>query len=223
MWNEGWDKLFASKDWGRYPSIEVVSFVARHFYSAQDSAAVRILEVGPATGANVWFLAREGFETHAIDGSKVAIDKCTKMLEKEGLQANLKVGDIAQLPWDDSFFDCVIDCECLYANNYADSRKAVGEIHRVLKPGGRLLSITFGLGMQDGFEHEALPDEPHTFKKLRSPWFNEGYGLIRLTSEDEIPDLYQPFGIESVDLAQVTASNQTANKREWIIKCLKKT
>ena len=74
MWNRGWDRLFRSKEWGKYPAIDVVRFVARHFYRAADRQRVRILEIGCGTGANLWYLAREGFDAVGLDGSEVAIE-----------------------------------------------------------------------------------------------------------------------------------------------------
>lgn len=51
-------------------------------------------------------------------------------------------GDIMRMPFADETFDCVTGGYAL--RNVPDVRGGLAEIHRVLKPGGRLLSLDFG-------------------------------------------------------------------------------
>ncbi len=39
-------------------------------------------------GAHTWYLAREGFDVYAFDGSKSAVAKAAQRLEKEHLKAH---------------------------------------------------------------------------------------------------------------------------------------
>jgi 2-polyprenyl-3-methyl-5-hydroxy-6-metoxy-1,4-benzoquinol methylase len=73
-WNSGWDDIFRKHEWGKYPSENLVRYVGRNFYTVKDRSAITILEVGCGTGANLWYLAREGFSVYGIDGSNVAIE-----------------------------------------------------------------------------------------------------------------------------------------------------
>jgi len=143
MWNKGWDIIFEDNEWGKYPAVEVVRFVARNFYSAKSREDIKILEIGCGSGANLWFIAKEGFQASGIDGSRVAIDRLKKRLAQDKLKADLHIGDVMQLPFADNQFDCIIDCECMYANSFKDSLVIVKEANRVLKPGGKFLSMTF--------------------------------------------------------------------------------
>ena len=72
--DEIWEDIHKNKEWGRYPSEEVIRFVARNYYN-QDRDKVKILDFGCGAGANTWFLAREGFDTYAFDGSKTAVKR----------------------------------------------------------------------------------------------------------------------------------------------------
>src|ERR1700680_3615300 len=96
-WDPSWEKVFRSRDWGKYPPEELVRFVALNYYSAPDRKLIRLLEIGCGTGANVWFMAREGFDVCGIDGSVTAIEKARQRLTGERVQAQLEVGDVAAL------------------------------------------------------------------------------------------------------------------------------
>ncbi|MDD5304094.1 MAG: class I SAM-dependent methyltransferase [Elusimicrobia bacterium] len=198
MWDPGWDELFRKNEWGRYPPEELVRFVARNFYKAPDRAAVRFLELGCGPGANLWFLAREGFSATGIDGSAVALDRARRRLDGEGLKAELTLGDASKLPYPDASFDCVLDVECIYANSWEDSLRILAEARRVLKPGGLLFSKAFMTGMPK----EAL---------------HQDYGLIRLTSEEELPKLYAGFSSLEYDSLIRTDRNRKHEVREWIV------
>ena len=142
MWDRSWDKVFEKNAWGKYPSEELIRFVARNFYSALNRRDIKILEVGSGTGANLWYLANEGFDATGIDGSEVGVRKTIAKLKEESLEAEVRVGDVINLPFKDNTFDCVIDNECIYANSYEDSEKIIDGIWKVLKPKGKFFSKT---------------------------------------------------------------------------------
>src|SRR5689334_7521108 len=112
-WHEGWDEFYTHSKAGRYPTEDLIRFVARNFFSVPDRKQVKILEIGCGTGPNLWFLAREGFTVAGIDGSRVALEEAQRYLSREGLSAQLDRGDVTALPYIDQSFDAVIDLECL--------------------------------------------------------------------------------------------------------------
>ena len=65
-----WEETFVKKEWGKYPSIPLVKFIASNFYEVADRSHIRILEIGCGTGANIWFMAKEGFQVYGIDFSQ---------------------------------------------------------------------------------------------------------------------------------------------------------
>lgn len=203
MWNSGWDDIFRSNEWGKYPSIEVVRFVARNFYNRPERKAVRLLEVGCGTGANLWFMAREGFDAYGIDGSKVAIDRLNERFAREGLKAVTNVGDVSLIPYENGYFDGVIDCECLYANTVPDTKRILAEIHRVLKPGGVFFSMTFMAGTSEDALHK-------------------GYGFMRFMAEEEIQPLYGAyFNVRNIGYLAQNRDNGKHLVKEWLIDCVK--
>jgi SAM-dependent methyltransferase len=222
MWNPGWDEVFRAKDWGSYPPEELVRFMGRNFFQAPDRRAVKVLEIGCGAGANLLFLAQEGFDATGLDGSAVALERAAARLAARGLSARLDRGDAIQMPYADASFDCVLDIECVYANTLADSRLILAEAHRVLKPGGGLFSKTFMTGTSGEATGQCLEGETNTFLEIPDGPFNKGYGIIRLTAEEEIPALYGAFADISVDFTIRSDQNRSQEVREWLITCRKK-
>ena len=211
--NEIWDKMFLQTD-GKYPSEELIRFVARNFYNKKNRSAVKILEVGCGTGGNIWYLSNEGFDTYGIDGSAVGIKKAEVRMAKEKLKANLCLGDIVSLPYIDNFFDAVIDSECLYSNDTNNLVKIFIEIKRVLKPKGLFYSRTFST---DTFKGNPISMNEYEFKGAQDgPFANAGF--FRLIDKRLIHELYgNYFELVSIDKSNYTHNNSQFNVSEWHI------
>ena len=94
--DETWEEIHASQEWGKYPSEPVIRFVARNFYN-KDRKSVKILDFGCGGGSHTWYLAKEKFDTYAFDGSKSAVKKVKNRLDQENLHADLRVSDALEL------------------------------------------------------------------------------------------------------------------------------
>jgi ubiquinone/menaquinone biosynthesis C-methylase UbiE len=140
-WDKSWEKIFQTKEWGKYPPEELIRFIARNYYRAPDRKVVKILDVGCGTGAASWFIAREGFTVYGIDGSPTAIALLKERFKKEKLKGDFRVGDFIQLGFNDNFFDAVVDISSIQHNRPDKQTIIFDEIFRVLKPGGKLFSI----------------------------------------------------------------------------------
>ena len=73
--------------------------------------------------------------------------------QEKGLVADIRQGDVQALPYEDEFFDSIVNTMAFSA--YPDAFKAMSEMHRVLKRGGKLILVDIdyplkrkGLGMQ---------------------------------------------------------------------------
>lgn len=221
MINNGWDDIFKQHGWGKYPSEDLIRFIARRYYHEPDRKSIKILEVGCGPGANIWYLAREGFSVYGIDGSKTAINQANLRLKREKLNADLIVGNIINLPYENNFFDCIIDVECIYANCFSDSIDIIKELYRVLKPDGNFFSKTFMEGMVKQGEGTLLTGETHTYLSITTGPLSAKVGIQRLTSEVEIATLYSIFTIESIDYLIRSENNRNYEVREYLISCKK--
>jgi len=128
----------------RYPNEELLRFLGRHYFSMPLSqrAATRILEIGCGSGANLWMMAREGFDVHGIDLSSEAIDLCRQMLKSWDTAATLHAASMTSCPCPDGSFDAIVDVFSSYCLAEPDFSACLDEVARMLRPGGRFFSYS---------------------------------------------------------------------------------
>jgi SAM-dependent methyltransferase len=105
------------------------------FARFQEAAGLRVLEIGVGLGADHEEFARAGAILSGIDLTERAIERTKDRFRKLGLKSELQVSDAEALPFADQSFDVVYSWGVLHHS--PDTRKAVSEVHRVLKPGGQ--------------------------------------------------------------------------------------
>ncbi len=98
----------------------------------------RVLEVSFGTG---WLLSRYagGFDAHGVDLNSSMVEVGRRNLERAGIDADLRQGNVESLPYPDDSFDTVVNTMAF--SGYPDAARAMGELCRVLRPGGRLVMI----------------------------------------------------------------------------------
>lgn len=174
----------------RYPNEELCRFMGRNFFGIphMNRSEVRILEVGCGSGANLWMIAREGFNAYGIDFSPEAIRLCAEMLNKYGTTAQLSVGDMTKIPFPNGYFDAIVDVFSSYCLDNEGHGQFLDEVRRLLKPGGLFFSFTPSKG-SDAFTNHAparMVDASTLSEILRpsSPYFGNNY-LFRFTTIEE--------------------------------------
>jgi ubiquinone/menaquinone biosynthesis C-methylase UbiE len=100
-----------------------------------------VLDVGCGNGYVLSKYAREGAEVYGIDLTKAAIDLTEARFDLLGLQGTFQVANAEALPFADDTFDCV--CSMGVLHHTPDTARAIAEIYRVLKPGGRLIVMVY--------------------------------------------------------------------------------
>jgi cyclopropane fatty-acyl-phospholipid synthase-like methyltransferase len=128
----------------RYPNDELLRFFGRHYFmlSRERRAELRVLEVGCGSGANLWMIAREGFDAHGIDLSPEGIALCAKMLQAWGTKAEIKAADMTAIPYSAPYFDVIVDVFSSYCVDETGFARFLDEAVRLLRPGGRFFSYT---------------------------------------------------------------------------------
>jgi cyclopropane fatty-acyl-phospholipid synthase-like methyltransferase len=128
----------------RYPNEELLRFFGTFYFplSPAQRSRLRVLEVGCGSGANLWMIAREGFEAHGIDLSREGLALCGQMMRKWGVSAALKQGDMTSLNYADGFFDVLLDVFAANCMAEQEFGRFLDEAARVLRSGGRFFSFT---------------------------------------------------------------------------------
>lgn len=105
------------------------------FDAVAEARPRRFLEVGCGPGELVAQVQDElGAECVAIDIS----ERMVELTRERGVDA--RIGDVQDLPFPDASFDCVVAAWMLY--HVPDIDRALDELVRVLRPGGRLVAVT---------------------------------------------------------------------------------
>jgi len=223
-WDPVWERVFTSQAWGRYPGEDLIRFVARNFYAAPDRSKTRFFEAGFGTGANLWFIAREGFSANGIEGSPAAADIARQRLDAECAgwnaaprRAKLVVADMTKWDEPEAGYDALIDSEAVYCNDFDESRAIYAAKNRAARTGGKLFVRTFatgtwgdGMGTAVGPRRYIADDGPLA-----------GKGPSRFTAEEELPKLLGPWRINEVNLITRSWSGQSQVIREWIVQAEK--
>jgi SAM-dependent methyltransferase len=220
---EAWDRTFRARDWGRYPAEDLVRFIARTFGAVDDKSKIRILEIGCGPGANLWYLAREGFSIAAIDGSQTALDQALTRMQMDGLHRaaesiDLRQGNFAVLPWPDEVFDAAVDVESISANNNEVIQATIADAYRVLKPGAVLFAKMFGTETT-GFD-TTKQFEPNT---LRNPADGpcKGMELAHFFDEQELRELFAKFSELTLDWSCRSDHGGRWRVFEWLVSARK--
>ena len=205
---EGWDRWFA---WYERNFRPVIAWCC-------EAAALRpgttVLDIACGTGQPAIAAARA---VHP-GGQVVATDIAPEMLavaERRATQAGLhniefKEADAETLPFPDQSFDAVT---CAFALMFCpDMDRAVAEVHRVLKPGGRVAYVVWDAPSKSPFLTAAgqsvarffpaqppSPDAPGPFR-LAPPGALEG--LLRANGFNEVTVASRPMTLECASVEE---------------------
>lgn len=115
-----------------------------HIPDAADFAGargLRVLEIGCGLGTDGAQFAKAGAYYTGIDLTEASIELARRRFEVSGLPGEFGVADAENLDFADASFDLVYSHGVLH--HTPDTARAVREIHRVLKPGGRAVVMLY--------------------------------------------------------------------------------
>jgi SAM-dependent methyltransferase len=110
-------------------------YVALH-HRLRIDAGERVLDVACGSGLALELAGARGATCAGIDASTRLI----AIAQDRNPDADIRTGDMLDLPWADASFDVVTS----FRGVWATTPDAVGEMHRVLAPGGRLGMTVWG-------------------------------------------------------------------------------
>jgi tRNA (uracil-5-)-methyltransferase TRM9 len=186
VFNEIAESWYGYRHWSRFTS-ELGNIATRWRQG-------KLLNIGCAHGPD--FLPfRDNFELWGVDFSPQMLKMAQKYAGKFKLQLKLAIADATSLPYSDNSFDCAI-AVAVYHNirGHKQRQKALGELRRVLKPGGEAF-ITVWNKWQLGFWLSR--------KEVNMPWKSKGKTYNRyyyLYSYPELRSLLTGTGFQIVSI-----------------------
>jgi ubiquinone/menaquinone biosynthesis C-methylase UbiE len=137
-----WDNVYSEgNSLNEFPYTDLVSFFSNNFDKNQSK--LKILEVGCGAGNNLEFLAKKGHEVYGLDASKNVINYADNRFRNKNLRGTFTVGEFTNLPYDNNFFDLIINRAAICHTDLESANIALKECHRVLKSSGILYSTFF--------------------------------------------------------------------------------
>ena len=189
----------------------------------------RVLEVGGGEGE---LAARI---VHELGAELVGIDQSERMVQiQRGKGLDARVGDVQELPFADGQFDASLAAWMLY--HVPDPHRALAELARVLRPGGRLVAVATAyehlaelsdlmgrdrserlrvFGRQTG-EEWLRRSFAHVERRDLDGWITMDEDAVRryvsswpaLGSEREVPPLDQPLRVRTAGVIFVAETAQ---------------
>jgi SAM-dependent methyltransferase len=101
----------------------------------------RLLEIGVGAGTDFVNWVRGGAIATGVDLTEQGVRLTRERVEGEGLHAHLEQADAESLPFKPDSFDFVYSFGVLHHS--PDTPKTIGEVHRVLRPGGTAVIMLY--------------------------------------------------------------------------------
>lgn len=135
----GTPEYFAAYDRLREANESIDFSYGLHEYRA--FRGKRVLDVGCGNGYVLSRYAREGALVAGVDLTRAAVELSQRRFTLAGLPGVFHQANAESLPFGEATFDCV--CSMGVLHHTPDTGGAVAEVYRVLKPGGRLITMFY--------------------------------------------------------------------------------
>lgn len=178
----GTKDFFEAVDTLKKDDIERFSY---HLWEFEKHQNEKVLDIGCGPGWLVVNFAKNNADIYAIDITDKAIDITTKTLDFLNLSAKLKVANAEELPFEDNYFDFITSSGVLH--HTPDTKKAVKEAYRVLKPGGRAI---ISLYYRNILLHPAIFPLMLKVYKIFSPKVPDRDGMMQAPTPEEFVRMY---------------------------------
>ena len=137
---------------GRFVRTTDTEILARAGVDAGD----RVLDVGTGPGYLALAASRlvaPGGRAVGIDASPEMIDRARALATRQGVEAEYLVASADSLPFEDDSFDVAVSRLVFHHLPGDVKNHALGEIARVLRPGGRILVVDMASATAQGAHH----------------------------------------------------------------------
>lgn len=123
--------------------LEIYPYLERYL-PGEEARGQKLLEIGLGYGTVSQLLAERGIDYHGLDIAAGPVEMVRDRIARLGLddpRSRVIQGSALENPHPDETFDHVVAIGCLH--HTGDLRHAIGEVHRVLRPGGRAMAMVY--------------------------------------------------------------------------------
>jgi SAM-dependent methyltransferase len=187
---ETWADFAVNEAFTTPPAAELVAF-------AGVLRGQTVLDVGCGTGVVAVTAARLGARVEGVDLTPVLLDRARHNAAVADTAIEFAEGDVEALPYDDASFDVVLS---QFGHMFAPRPdRALSEMLRVLKPGGRLAFSTWppehGMGQLLALVGKYLPPPPPGAPTPAPPAHWGDPAIVRTRLGDEVDDVQFARGV----------------------------
>ena len=187
-----WENLFSKRDWGKYPSEEVIKFYKNSIINR--NTVPKVLDAGSGKGSCTWFMSKEGGDVTAFDGSISAIKNIPLILKEFNIKNKIELvqGDITNpKKYLNQNYDIILDNISLCVNLEKNIIDAYKQYYDLLNNNGDFLSVTLGK-KSTGF-NTGIQIENNTFKDVNVGCM-KNRGMITWFDSDALTKIYLKIG-----------------------------
>ena len=125
----------------RYPHEILIQFSLRNFPNKDLRQEVRVLDVGCGSGADIVFLAQEGFDVYGVDISSSGLSHAKSKLDEFHLKANLKLECAETIKFPKEYFHLVVSTGVYQYLTHDQVNQSLSRISKILKHKGKGLFV----------------------------------------------------------------------------------
>lgn len=133
-WNQRWTDETIRQDWMTPEPLVVDSIPFLQIRGVKSA-----IDIGCGIGRHALYLAEHGFGVTGIDLSQSGLETARSAADQAGHQIDYQLGDFTELPVPDDSYDLAVAWNVIYHGDEDVVRSALGEVRRILKPGGLFL------------------------------------------------------------------------------------
>jgi len=174
-----WDKI--APEWNLYKEIP-----AQHTQEFIKTTSGKVLDLGSGSGRHLSKI--KNGKMYLVDFSEEMIKLAKEKSKKLKIPAEFFVAELTKLPFEDNFFDFAICISALHCLQPKEHKKAIQELYRVLKKGGKA-----EIGVWN-FKSKRFNQKQGKEKMIG--WTDKGNRYYYLFDEDEVHNLFKKVGFK---------------------------
>lgn len=190
------------------PEPSLVAFVPL----LQAAGARRVLDLGCGGGRHLMYLQAQGFQPVGVDFASVALRRAGEVMNLSLAAKRLVRADMLSLPLRYRSFSAAVSYNVIYHGVIDDVRRALREVHRVLRPGG-VARMNFLADSHPRFEQgERVSDK--TYRLSRGA---DAGAVHRFFARDELESMLDECGFVIGSIEGLLGDREQGNvTRHWL-------